>query len=64
MFHPSSSKEKRIMDNSLLKTLYRPVGIKELKLIHGSGMKNFPPRLPGQPPAPSMDKLPALITER
>lgn len=30
-------------------TLYRPVGLTELKLIHTSGMKNFPPRLDWQP---------------
>lgn len=29
--------------------LYRPVGLKELELIFGSGMKTFPPRLPEQP---------------
>ena len=31
------------------KTLYRPVGPAELELIRGSGMKEFPPRLPEQP---------------
>ena len=31
------------------KTLYRPVGPKELALIEGSGFKEFPPRLPEQP---------------
>ncbi|MCG2615767.1 ADP-ribosylation/crystallin J1 [Terrimonas sp. NA20] len=30
-------------------TLYRPVGIKELQLIEGSGWKEFPPRLFWQP---------------
>jgi hypothetical protein len=30
-------------------TLYRPVGIKELILIHESGWKEFPPRLFWQP---------------
>lgn len=30
-------------------TLYRPVGVKELELIIGSGMKAFPPRLEWQP---------------
>lgn len=30
-------------------TLYRPVGQKELDLIHESGDKAFPPRLPEQP---------------
>lgn len=34
---------------ALTTTLYRPVGINELKLIHESGMKAFPPRLPEQP---------------
>lgn len=29
--------------------LYRPVGQKELDLIHQSGYKQFPPRLPEQP---------------
>ncbi|MEX2260218.1 MAG: hypothetical protein WD672_16080 [Woeseia sp.] len=31
------------------KTLYRPVGPKELELIEASGFTQFPPRLPGQP---------------
>ena len=31
------------------KTLYRPVGIKELELIKQSEMKSFPPRLEWQP---------------
>lgn len=31
------------------KTLYRPVGPNELKLIEASGWKAFPPRLPQQP---------------
>ena len=30
-------------------TLWRPVGPDELKLIRGTGMKEFPPRLPDQP---------------
>jgi len=30
-------------------TLFRPVGPKELELIHASGYRAFPPRLPGQP---------------
>lgn len=30
-------------------TLYRPVGLTELKLIEASGYKQFPPRLPEQP---------------
>jgi len=32
-----------------LTTLFRPTGLNELKLIHQSGMKAWPPRLPGQP---------------
>jgi len=32
-----------------MKTLYRPVGPKELALIQQSGMRAFPPRLPEQP---------------
>ena len=31
------------------RTLYRPVGPKELALIEASGMRRFPPRLPEQP---------------
>lgn len=31
------------------KTLFRPVGPTELKLIEESGWKSFPPRLPEQP---------------
>jgi hypothetical protein len=31
------------------KTLYRPVGEKELELIRQSGWRAFPPRLPEQP---------------
>lgn len=30
-------------------TLWRPVGPRELELIEASGMRAFPPRLPGQP---------------
>lgn len=30
-------------------TLYRPVGQKELELIHESDFREFPPRLPHQP---------------
>lgn len=30
-------------------TLFRPVGPQELGLIHDSGYRAFPPRLPGQP---------------
>lgn len=29
--------------------LFRPVGIEELLLIHATGMREFPPRLPEQP---------------
>jgi hypothetical protein len=32
-----------------LVTLYRPVGLEELKLIEEAGWKAFPPRLPDQP---------------
>jgi len=32
-----------------LTTLFRPTGLNELKLIHQSGMKAWPPRLPEQP---------------
>ncbi|MBA3823474.1 MAG: hypothetical protein H0X24_06130 [Ktedonobacterales bacterium] len=31
------------------RTLYRPVGPKELALIHASNDRAFPPRLPSQP---------------
>ncbi len=31
------------------RTLYRPVGEVELKLIRASGWREFPPRLPSQP---------------
>lgn len=34
---------------NVTKTLYRPVGPKELALIEESGWKKFPPRLPEQP---------------
>jgi ADP-ribose pyrophosphatase len=30
-------------------TLFRPVGLGEMKLIHETGMRAFPPRLPDQP---------------
>jgi hypothetical protein len=30
-------------------TLFRPVGLEELKLIEASGWQAFPPRLPDQP---------------
>jgi hypothetical protein len=33
----------------LITTLFRPVGEKELELIHASGWRAFPPRLPEQP---------------
>lgn len=32
-----------------IRTLYRPVGLKELELIHNSDWKQFPPRLDWQP---------------
>ena len=37
------------MNRDKLTTLFRPTGINELKLIHDSGMKAWPPRLPEQP---------------
>jgi len=37
------------MNRDNLTTLFRPTGINELKLIHESGMKAWPPRLPEQP---------------
>jgi hypothetical protein len=37
------------MSNEETVTLYRPVGQKELHLIHESGDREFPPRLPHQP---------------
>lgn len=33
----------------MLRTLFRPVGPAELKLIESSGFRAFPPRLPEQP---------------
>src|SRR5688500_2745681 len=35
--------------NAEIKTLFRPVGPKELALIAASGFREFPPRLPEQP---------------
>src|SRR5580698_1269569 len=35
--------------NAEITILFRPVGPKELALIAGSGYREFPPRLPGQP---------------
>ena len=32
-----------------LTTLFRPTGLNELRLVYASGMKAWPPRLPGQP---------------
>jgi hypothetical protein len=37
-----------MLDNETI-TLFRPVGQKELDLIHESGNRAFPPRLPTQP---------------
>ncbi|QIG81561.1 ADP-ribosylation/crystallin J1 [Stakelama tenebrarum] len=37
------------MDTPATVTLWRPVGPEELALIRESGMRAFPPRLPGQP---------------
>ncbi len=36
-------------DTTATRTLYRPVGFNELRLIHESGMTAFYPRLPDQP---------------
>ncbi len=36
-------------DKDAVTLLYRPVGRAELDLIHASGDRVFPPRLPGQP---------------
>lgn len=33
----------------MVRTLFRPVGPQELKLIEASGFRAFPPRLPEQP---------------
>jgi len=38
-----------MVDTEVLTTLYRPVGRRELDLIHASGDRAFLPRLPGQP---------------
>ncbi len=43
------SNNHRRMPNGETLTLYRPVGQKELDLIHESGDRAFPPRLPEQP---------------
>ena len=37
------------MNRDATRTLFRPVGQKELDLIAQSGWRQFPPRLPGQP---------------
>ncbi|MEA3017874.1 MAG: hypothetical protein QOI38_2596 [Sphingomonadales bacterium] len=37
------------MSGEAMVTLWRPVGPEELELIRESGMRAFPPRLPGQP---------------
>ena len=37
------------MESNNLTTLFRPTGLNELKLIHESGMKAWPSRLPEQP---------------
>ena len=37
------------MDSVRTRTLFRPVGPKELELIRDADMKAFPPRLPEQP---------------
>ena len=38
-----------VLTNPIRLTLYRPVDIRELRLVCESQMKAFPPRLPGQP---------------
>jgi hypothetical protein len=38
-----------LKDKGTAMILYRPVGLKELKLIAQTGYKAFPPRLPDQP---------------
>lgn len=38
-----------IMELQNLRTLYRPVGLREMQLIAEAGFKAFPPRLPEQP---------------
>lgn len=35
--------------NTEIVTMYRPIGPDELELLKQSGMKRWPPRLPGQP---------------
>lgn len=37
------------MDDAETVTLWRPVGLEELRLIREAGMRAFPPRLPDQP---------------
>jgi hypothetical protein len=38
-----------VADERTTVTLWRPVGPNELALIEATGMRAFPPRLPGQP---------------
>jgi putative RNA 2'-phosphotransferase len=47
--HKEAPTVPRALGQQGLTTLFRPTGLNELKLIHGSGMKTWPPRLPGQP---------------
>ncbi|HEY2855977.1 MAG TPA: hypothetical protein VGJ18_24270 [Gemmatimonadaceae bacterium] len=44
-----SSAREDSLGRTSTKTLYRPVGEKELELIAESGWRAFPPRLPHQP---------------
>ena len=46
---PFSAASEDAEEKIRLRTLYRPVGLEELKLIRASGMGRFPPRLPEQP---------------
>jgi putative RNA 2'-phosphotransferase len=47
--HKEAPTFPKALDRQVLTTLFRPTGLNELKLIHESGMKTWPPRLPGQP---------------
>ena len=47
--HKEATTAPRPSGQQGLTTLFRPTGLNELKLIHESGMKAWPPRLPEQP---------------
>ena len=49
MVHRISEPPLNLFVSDTSTTLYRPVGLKELKLIRASGFRHFPPRLPSQP---------------